>query len=104
MNPVEIEQAVEELSQAPFDREEFAFSFLEAFGNKETTIKKLRSGSTNSSDVENGVLQRNNIHIATAVKGKWKLRFKRSNKARKPVPAKLNSYLQQTVTPLTLKI
>lgn len=69
MNPVEIEQAVEELSQAPFDREEFAFSFLEAFGNKETTIKKLRSGSTNSSDVENGVLQRNNIHIATANKG-----------------------------------
>ena len=41
MNPVEIEQAVEELSQAPFDREEFAFSFLEAFGNKETTIKKI---------------------------------------------------------------
>ena len=75
MNPVEIEQAVEELSQAPFDREEFAFSFLEAFGNKETTIKKLRSGSTNSSDVENGVLQRNNIHIATAVKGEVEAAF-----------------------------
>lgn len=66
MNPVEIEQALEELADAPFNRQEFAFSFLEAFGNKETTIKKLKSGNTNISDVENGVLQRHNIHIAVA--------------------------------------
>jgi hypothetical protein len=35
---------------------------LEAFGNKATTIKRLRSGTSNKSDV-GGVLQTNNIHL-----------------------------------------
>lgn len=64
MNPVEIEEAVSALALEPFDPAEFAFSFLRAFGNPETTIKRLRTGSTNQSDV-GGVLQRSNIHIAT---------------------------------------
>jgi hypothetical protein len=68
MNPVEIEEAVSALAERPFDAAEFPFAFLEAFGNKETTIKKLRSGDTNKSDV-GGVLQRNNIHIAVAASG-----------------------------------
>jgi hypothetical protein len=44
MNAVEIEEAVSALAAAPFDRDEFPFAFLEAFGNKETTIKRLRAG------------------------------------------------------------
>jgi hypothetical protein len=40
MNAIEIEEAVTVLSEAPFDRSEFQFYFLKAFGNKETTIKK----------------------------------------------------------------
>ncbi len=69
MNAVEIEQAISELAVLPFDREEFAFAFLEAFGNKATTIKRLRTGSANSSDMEGAVLQRNNIHIAVCDEG-----------------------------------
>lgn len=69
MNPVEIEQAISELVQRPFDGEEFPYAFLEAFGNNETTIKRLRSGSTNSSDI-GGVLQRNNMHLKVCPKGK----------------------------------
>ncbi len=68
MNPVEIEEAVSQLALDPFDRGEFPFSFLRAFGNPETTIKRLRTGSTNQSDV-GGVLQRSNIHIATCYAG-----------------------------------
>lgn len=68
MNPVEIEDAVTQLAEVPFDRNEFPFSFLRAFGNPETTIKRLRTGSTNQSDV-GGVLQRSNIHIATCDAG-----------------------------------
>lgn len=68
MNPVEIEEAVSQLALEPFDRGEFPFSFLRAFGNPETTIKRLRTGSTNQSDV-GGVLQRSNIHIATCGAG-----------------------------------
>lgn len=42
MNAVEIEEAVSQLAEAPFDPEAFPFAFLEAFGNKATMIKKLR--------------------------------------------------------------
>ena len=69
MNAVEIEEAVSKLAEQPFDTGEFPFAFLEAFGNKATTIKRLRSGSTNSSDIAGGVLQRNNIHIAVCHAG-----------------------------------
>lgn len=34
--------------EAPFDAEEFPFAFLEAFGNKATTLKKLRSEQSSS--------------------------------------------------------
>lgn len=68
MNPVEIEQAISELVLQPFDSAEFAYAFLEAFGNKATTIKRLRSGTSNKSDL-GGVLQTNNIHIATSEVG-----------------------------------
>lgn len=65
MNPVEIEEAVSNLALEPFDRSEFPFQFLAAFDNKDTTIRLLKSGKSNASDVSGGVLQRNNIHIAT---------------------------------------
>tara|TARA_R100000935_G_scaffold46551_1_gene70000 strand:+ start:5506 stop:8253 length:2748 start_codon:yes stop_codon:yes gene_type:complete len=70
MNAVEIEEAVSDLAGQPFDSQEFAFSFLEAFGNKPTTIKRLRDGNTNKSTIDGGVLQRNNIHIAVSDTGK----------------------------------
>jgi len=57
MNAVEIEEAVSDLVIQPFDRTEFPFQFLEAFGNKETTLKRLRSGSSNRTDVDGAVLQ-----------------------------------------------
>ena len=69
MNPVEIEEAISQLAEQTFDAEEFPYAFLEAFGNKATTIKRLRSGTTNKSDL-GGVLQTNNIHIAVAERGK----------------------------------
>lgn len=71
MNAVEIEEAVSHLAEAPFDPEEFPYAFLEAFGNKSTTLKRLRSpkNSSNQSDLPGGVLQRNNIHIKVCAVG-----------------------------------
>ena len=69
MNAVEIEEAVSQLAEAPFDPEEFPFAFLEAFGNKPTTIKKLKRNSSNQSDIPGGVLQRNQIHIKVCSEG-----------------------------------
>ena len=68
MNAVEIEEAVSRLAELPFDLDECPFAFLGAFGNKRTTIQRLRGGTSNRSDLE-GVLQTNNIHIAVAASG-----------------------------------
>ena len=64
MNAVEIEAAISDLAFQPFDAVEFPFAFLAAFGNKDTTLKRLRTGNNNASDVPDGVLLRNNIHMA----------------------------------------
>jgi len=69
MNAVEIEAAISDLAQAPFDAGEFPFAFLAAFGHKDTALKRLRSGNNNASDVTGGVLLRNNIHIAICSDG-----------------------------------
>ncbi|MHC2596196.1 hypothetical protein ACVLVH_001817 [Kluyvera sp. 1366] len=68
MNAVEIEQAITDLAEQPFDPAEFPYVFLEAFGNKTTTIKRLRAGASNKSDL-GGVLQTSNIHIVTCEAG-----------------------------------
>jgi len=69
MNAVEIEQAVSSLVEEPFDPATFPYAFLKSFGNPDTTIDRLRQGTTNHSDV-GGVLQRNNIHILPAQPGR----------------------------------
>jgi hypothetical protein len=73
LNAVEIEEAISNLAEQPFDAANFPYAFLEAFGNKETTIKRLKSGNENKSDVGTdailAVLQRNNIHIAICPTG-----------------------------------
>jgi hypothetical protein len=70
MNAVEIEAALSDLSVEPFDSQEFPYQFLAAFGNKEVALKRLRTGNNNASDLPNGVLLRNNIHLATCEVGK----------------------------------
>src|SRR3954447_17158259 len=68
LNAVEIEESISALAEQPFDAQEFPFAFLEAFGNKPTTIKRLRSGASNRSDL-GGVLQTINIHLAVCPLG-----------------------------------
>jgi hypothetical protein len=69
VNAVEIEAAISDLALLPFDAAEFPFAFLAAFGNKDTTLKRLRAGNNNSSNLSGGVLQRGNIHLATCTAG-----------------------------------
>jgi hypothetical protein len=68
VNAVEIEEAISLLAEKPFDQKEFPYAFLEAFGNKETTLKRLRTGETNKSDL-GGVLQTKNIHVLVSPNG-----------------------------------
>lgn len=72
MNAVEIEEAVSKLAELPFVAQTFPFDFLEAFGNKQTTLKRLADtgkSSTNKSDLSGGLLQRNNIHLKVCAEG-----------------------------------
>lgn len=69
MNAVEIEAAISDLALEAFDAAEFPFHFLAAFGFNATTIKRLRTGNNNASDVPGGVLLRNHIHMAVADAG-----------------------------------
>ena len=68
MNAVEIEQAITNLAEQPFAPAKFPYAFLEAFGNKATTLQRLRAGVSNKSDL-GGVLQTSNIHILTCDAG-----------------------------------
>lgn len=69
MNAVEIEEAVSQLSVAPFEPENFPYAFLEAFGNKTTEIQRLKSGNSNKTDIEGALLQRSNIHLTVCSTG-----------------------------------
>ena len=70
MNAVEIETAVSTLASQPFDAAESPFPFLAGFGNKETTIRRLRAkGETNASDLPGGVFQRATISTSSSTKG-----------------------------------
>jgi hypothetical protein len=72
MNAIEIEEAISRLAMQPFDGATFPFDFLAAFGNKETTLKRLQAegkASTNQSDLPGGVLQRGNIHMRVCPEG-----------------------------------
>ena len=61
MNSVEVESAVSDLAAEPLD--------AAAFDKKETTLKCLRKGDSNKSDVPGGVLLQVNIRIAVCTIG-----------------------------------
>jgi hypothetical protein len=69
VNPVEIADAVAELVEEPFDPVEFPFKLLAAFGSNATTIKRLKSGDRNKSDLKGGVLLFKHIHLKVCPQG-----------------------------------
>jgi len=77
MNAVEIEAAVSDLAAEPFDAAEFPFQFLSALDKKETTLKRLRKGDSNKSDVPGGVLLQANIHLAVCQVGETRATLER---------------------------
>ena len=88
LNAVEIEEAISAMAEQFFDAQEFPFAFLQAFGNKETTTKRLRSGASNKSDL-GGVLQTNNTSPTWAASSRPTIstsRLVRPVGSRKPLP------------------
>ena len=88
MNAVEIEAAVSDLAAEPFEAAEFPFQFLQAFDKKETTLKRLRKGDSNKSDVPGGVLLQANIHMAVCPLGQTRATLERLKASPKTVAGK----------------
>ena len=88
MNAVEIEAAVSDLAAEPFDAAEFPFQFLQAFDKKETTLKRLRKGDSNKSDVPGGVLLQANIHMAVCPLSQTRATLERLKASPKTVAGK----------------
>ncbi len=88
MNAVEIEAAVSDLAAEPFDAAEFPFQFLQAFDKKETTLKRLRKGDSNKSDVPGGVLLQANIHMAVCPLGQTRATLERLKASPKTLAGK----------------
>jgi hypothetical protein len=88
MNAVEIEAAVSDLAAEQFDAAEFPFQFLAAFDKKETTLKRLRKGDSNKSDVVGGVLLQSNIHLAVSPVGETRQTLERLKASPKTAAAK----------------
>ena len=87
MTPIEIEEAIEALVKEPFDGDEFPFQFLHAFDTSDAAIKRLRVGKQNQSDA-GGVLNRNNLHIATCAVGAVDAMFAKLRSSPKTASAK----------------
>ena len=88
MNAVEIEAAVSDLAAEPFDAAEFPFQFLAAFDKKETTLKRLRKGDSNKSDVPGGVLLQANVHLAVCRVGETRAMLERLKTSPKTAASK----------------
>ena len=81
MKATEIADAVQALIEAPFVPDDFPYDFLRAFGADDVTIKRLRAGNSNRSDVDGAVLPggktKLKVHIVTAKPGEVDLAMDR---------------------------
>lgn len=68
MNIVDIEQALTEIAQKPYNPQSLGLEFVAAFAKSSTTLKRLKE-STNESDIPNGLLWRGYMHYAPAQRG-----------------------------------
>ena len=69
MTPTKFKSKLEKMTDS-FEVQEFPYKFLDACGKLEPTIRRLRNGDANESDIDGGVLQRSHIHIKACEKGK----------------------------------
>lgn len=90
MNPTEIYEALEAIAASPFDPLNFGYDFADATDNARATVSKLRSGTTNKTDLPGGVLLNRKFHFAPAEPGRVEAtltRLRESRRTEKHQPA-----------------
>ncbi|KIC19764.1 class I SAM-dependent DNA methyltransferase [Leisingera sp. ANG-Vp] len=88
MNPTEIFEALEQISDKPFDADEFPFDFAQATDVAQAAIAKLRNGTTNKSDQPGGVLVNKKFHFAPATTGMADVTLEALRNSKKTATAK----------------
>ena len=88
MNPTEIFEALEQISDKPFDANEFPFEFAQATDVAQAAIAKLRNGTTNKSDQPGGVLVSKKFHFAPAMIGMADVTLEALRNSKKTATAK----------------
>ncbi|CAM3920930.1 DNA methyltransferase [Phaeobacter inhibens] len=88
MNPTEIFEALEQISDKPFDADEFPFEFAQAIDVAQAAIAKLRNGTTNKSDQPGGVLVNKKFHFAPAMAGMADVTLEALRNSKKTATAK----------------
>jgi hypothetical protein len=68
MNVIEIEEQIDSLVAKDFSLDDFIFDFMEAFDAPKATVKQLRQGQQNASDI-GGILWRRNLHYIQCLNG-----------------------------------
>ena len=88
MTLTEIFEALELISEKPFDTEEFPFEFAQATDVAQAAIAKLRNGTTNKSDQPGGVLVNKKFHFAPALTGMADVTLEALRNSKKTATAK----------------
>lgn len=63
MNIAEVLLKLQDIAEAPFDRQQFALSLIEAYGPPKSTLAKLRQGTLNKADRESDLLWPKKLHV-----------------------------------------
>ena len=68
MSVIEIEEQIDAIVAKDFNDDDFVFDFMEAFDAPKATVKQLRQGQQNASDIS-GILWRRNLHYIQSRNG-----------------------------------
>ena len=69
MNPVEIAEAISELTTSIYRPEKFLAGFMAAYGAPNATLARIKAGEGKSSDFTGGILWRRWLHFEPSTKG-----------------------------------
>lgn len=69
MNIAEVLLKLQDIADAPFDRDQFALQLIEAYGPPKATVAKLRQGGMNKATVDGDLIWQKKLHVRPSAPG-----------------------------------
>jgi hypothetical protein len=60
---------LQDIADAPFDRDQFALQLIEAYGAPKATLAKLRQGEMNKTTVDGDLIWQKRLHVRPSASG-----------------------------------